>query len=126
MVMAEKVAVGVSQVRIDVHGGIAFVTVRGDVDRGMAPGLRDVLAWAVDHHDGVVADLSGAGHVDRAGLSVLLQSQDRAHVRACALALAEPSPALRSALAGLQADAMFPMFDHCADAVAWLRTAGHR
>jgi hypothetical protein len=52
---------------------------------------------------------------------VLIQAQDRAHAREVGLCFAEPSEALRLALRALRADAMFVMFERCADAFASLR-----
>ncbi|MEU4420250.1 STAS domain-containing protein [Actinoplanes sp. NPDC024001] len=113
----------VSPIRVEAHAGMALVTVRGDLRASGASMLRDVLTWAVEHHRGVVVDLSAAATIDRLGLSVLIQAQDRAHARATGLCFAEPSDVLRSALSALRADAMFVMFDLCADAFAWLRAA---
>lgn len=106
--------------------GIAVVHVRGDVNRRVSRGLRDILAWAVDNHDDVVVDLSAVVAIDRSGLSVLLQSQDRAHQRGSRLCFAEPSPDLRVALARLRADAMFPMMELCSAAVTLLRSRASR
>ncbi|MET0416246.1 MAG: STAS domain-containing protein, partial [Actinoplanes sp.] len=107
----------------DERDGTAFLRIEGGIDAATAAGLRDMLAWAVDHHDRVVVDLSLAESIERHGLSVLIQSQDRAHRRAHALCFAEPSSALLDALVALRADGMFPMFPRCDDAVTWLNRA---
>lgn len=110
----------VSPIRIEVHNGVAFVAVHGGLRDTVASTLRDILTWAVEQHRGVVVDLSAATTIDRRGLSVLLQAQDRAHARETGLCFAEPSKALSSALRALRADAMFVMFARCSDAFAWL------
>jgi anti-sigma B factor antagonist len=111
----------VSPIRVEVHDNVAFVAVHGGIRATVASALRDVLTWAVEHHSGVVVDLSEAATIDRHGLSVLLQAQDRAHARAVGLCFAEPSKAFRSALQALRADAMFVMSERCSDAFASLR-----
>ncbi|SDT27895.1 STAS domain-containing protein [Actinoplanes derwentensis] len=112
---------GSSAIRVSEHDGFAVVAVRGDIGRRMVPGLRDVLSWAVDHHPGVVVDLAGVTGIDRDGLALLLQSQDRAHLRHSDVCFAQPSADLVDSLALLQADAMFLMAEDCATALRRLR-----
>jgi anti-sigma B factor antagonist len=103
------------------HDELLLVEVCEAIDEQVTAGLRDLLAWAVDRYEGVVVDLSGVTAIDRAGLGVLLQIQERAHLRNSRICFAEPSPALRAALLDLHADAMFEMFDRRSAAMAWLR-----
>lgn len=110
-----------SAIRVSEHDGCAVVTVRGDIGRTVIPGLRDVLSWAIDHHSGVVVDLAGVTGIDRDGLALLLQSQDRAYLRHGEICFAQPSPRLLGALALLQADAMFPMVEDRETALRQLR-----
>ncbi|MBB2947712.1 anti-anti-sigma regulatory factor [Actinoplanes lutulentus] len=106
------------------HDEILLVEIRDGIDEGVTAGLRDVLAWAVDRYEGVVVDLSAATTIDRSGLSVLLQIQERAHLRDSRIHFAEPSTALRAALAALNADEMFEMFSRRSEAMARLRDEG--
>ncbi|WP_430788621.1 STAS domain-containing protein [Actinoplanes sp. G11-F43] len=112
---------GSSAIRVSEHDGFAVVTVRGDIDRRLIPGLRDILSWAVDNHSGVVVDLAGATGIDRDGLALLLQTQDRAYLRHGEICFAQPSSRLLGALARLQADAMFPMVEDTPAALRHLR-----
>ncbi|WP_344317476.1 STAS domain-containing protein [Actinoplanes couchii] len=112
---------GSSSIRVGEHDGFAVVTVRGEIGRAMVPGLRDVLSWAIDNHPGVVVDLAGATGIDRDGLALLLQSQDRAFLRHSEICFAQPAPSLLAALERLQADAMFLMADDCSTALKQLR-----
>jgi len=113
--MAQPVAVtptttpaarGLNTVRIEERGGAAVVAVRGCVDTGSAPLLRDALAWAVTCHNQGVVDLSRAASIDRTGLSVLIAAQDRANSRAVQLCFTAPSPQLLSALCEMRAAEM--------------------
>lgn len=112
---------GSSGVRVSERDGFAVVVVRGDIGRRMVPGLRDVLSWAVDNHAGVVVDLAGASGIDRDGLALLLQSQDRAFLRHREVCFAQPSTSLLRSLELLQADAMFLMSEDCDSALRRLR-----
>jgi anti-anti-sigma factor len=112
---------GPDRVRAVERDGVTVVLVRGDLDERLTPALRDALAQAVQRHADVVVDLSEAGVIDRHGLGVLLQSLDHAHAAAGRLCLAEPSAALVGALTELRAEELFPMFDSCSEAEAWLR-----
>lgn len=96
--MPEPVTGFPDTVRIEERGGAAVVTVRGNVDAASAPLLRDALAWAVTCHDRIVVDLSLAGNIDRAGLSVLSVAQDRAGHRGVQLCFTAPSALLLTAL----------------------------
>ncbi|MEU8238326.1 STAS domain-containing protein [Actinoplanes missouriensis] len=102
---------GVDTVRIEERGGAAVVAVRGHLDAGSAPLLRDALAWAVTCHERVVVDLSRGGSIDRAGLSVLIAAQDRAASRAVQLCFTAPSPQLLSALCEMRAGEMLAAVD---------------
>ncbi|MEU4689165.1 STAS domain-containing protein [Actinoplanes sp. NPDC023714] len=102
-------------------GELLLVEVRDGIDGEVTGDLRDVLAWAVDRYDGVVVDLSGVTSIDRPGLGMLLQVQDRAHLRGSRICFASPSAALVDALTDLRADALFEMFDRRSAAIARLR-----
>nr|WP_221383239.1 STAS domain-containing protein [Actinoplanes polyasparticus] len=101
-------------------GDVAILTLRGDIDATIARGLRDSLTWAVDHHPGVVLDVSAAAEIAPAGLDVLVRARRRGRGRGTPLCLVAPSRHLRAALGG---DSPFSSFEDCESAVAWLRTA---
>jgi anti-sigma B factor antagonist len=98
-------------VRVDEHGGTAVVAIRGHIDAGTAPLIRDALAWAVSCHTRVVVDLSAAVSIDRAGLSVIVAAQDRAGSRAVQLCFSDPSPQLLTALCRMRASEMLTSVD---------------
>jgi anti-sigma B factor antagonist len=98
-------------VRIEERGGTAVVTVCGRIDAAAVPLLRDALHWAVGCHERVVVDLSGAVHIDRTGLSLLIAAQDLASSRAAQLCFTAPSPLLLSALCDLRAADMLGTVD---------------
>lgn len=63
---------------VDVSDGVPVVSVRGEVDFGSAPRLREVLvskAMAGYHH--VVVDLRGVDFLDSTGLGVLVGALKR-------------------------------------------------
>jgi anti-sigma B factor antagonist len=98
-------------VRVDEHSGTAVVAIRGDLDAGTAPLIRDALAWAVSCHTRVVVDLSAAESIDRTGLSVIIAAQDRAGSRAVQLCFSAPSPQLLTALCRMRASEMLASVD---------------
>jgi anti-sigma B factor antagonist len=98
-------------VRVDEHGGTAVVAIRGHINAGTAPLIRDALAWAVSCHTRVVVDLSAAVSIDRAVLSVIIAAQDRAGSRAVQLCFSAPSPQLLTALCRMRASEMLTPVD---------------
>jgi anti-sigma B factor antagonist len=108
-------------VRVDEHGGAAVVAIRGRIDAGTAPLIRDALAWAVSCYARVVVDLSAADYIDRSGLSVIIAAQDHASHRAVHLCLSAPSPQLLAALCRMRAGETLTTADaltHRAEAAA--------
>lgn len=98
-------------VRVDEYGGAAVVAIRGHLDAGTAPLIRDALAWAVSCHSRVVVDLSAAESIDRTGLSVIIAAQDRAGSRAVQLCFSAPSSQLLTALCRMRASEMLATAD---------------
>lgn len=96
---------------IEERGGTAVVTVHGSLDADTAPALRAVLTEAVGDHRRVVVNLSGATHIDRLGLAVLIAAQDHANSGAVQLCFSAPSPALLSALCDLRAEELLTTID---------------
>lgn len=113
-------------IEIDHDGDTALVRVDGDIDAALAPELRDALAWAVDHHRGVVVDLSAAPTIDPTGLGVLVRAHRRARGRAGTLCFAAPSRFLLTVMHTMHVDGVFPVFDDCPSACAWLRGDAER
>jgi anti-sigma B factor antagonist len=69
-----------AQVEREDVGGVAVVTVRGDLDLEGGDGLRQALREAIGEDGGrrVVVDLEGVDFIDSAGLGVLLGGLERA------------------------------------------------
>lgn len=108
-------------IELDFDGDTAVVRIRGDIDAALAPELRDVLAWAVDHHRGVVVDVSAAPTIDPAGLGVLVRAHRRARSRAGTLCFAAPSRFFLTVMHTMHIAGVFPVFEDCPSACAWLR-----
>lgn len=63
---------------VEITDGIPVVAVRGEVDFGSAPRLREVLvATAMDGHHRVVVDLRAVDFLDSTGLGVLVGALKR-------------------------------------------------
>ncbi|MEV6349895.1 STAS domain-containing protein [Actinoplanes sp. NPDC051851] len=103
-------------IRLDQHNGVAVVAIRGMLDASAVPMIRDVLGWAVTHHDDVIVNLSAATGADRNGVSVLLSSLDRAHSRAVRLRLRNPSRQLVADLRALRAEHLLSSVSSLSDA----------
>ena len=99
----------------------ALVRVHGNIDKSLAPSLRDGLSWATDHHIGVVVDLAGASLIDPVGLGVLVRARSRARHRGTVLCLVAPSRYLMTVLHTMRVDVLFPTFPDCGSAFSWLR-----
>jgi anti-anti-sigma factor len=99
----------------------AVLHVHADIDATVAPQLRRYLAAAVDRHVNVVVDLADAGTVDPTGLALLVRAHCRARRRAGTICFAAPSRFVVTALHTMRVDTVFPLFDDCASALAWLR-----
>ena len=110
------------RIALSESGDMAILTLRGDIDAGIARGLQDSLTWAVDQHLGVVLDVSAAPEIAPAGLSVLTQACRRGLGRGTRLCLVAPAPSLMAALGG---NSRLVSFADCESAVEWLRAASH-
>jgi len=96
-------------IRVTEHDGVAVVTIRGGIAVRTVPAIRDVLGWAVDHHQRVVVDWSEVAHVDRDGLGLLITMHERAYHREVELRFtAAPAP-LVPALRELNAETLLSM-----------------
>jgi anti-sigma B factor antagonist len=70
-------------------GGVAVVTVTGDVDLGTAPDFEDELTRAVGEQlgTGLVVDLSAISFIDSTGLNALVHAFERQRLAGSSLAL---------------------------------------
>ena len=95
-------------IRIAEHSGVSVVTIRGGIDVASAPVIRDVLGWAVEHHDRVVVHCADVENIDRDGLGLLIAMQDRAQQRDVELRFTALSSELMAALRQLNAETPAP------------------
>lgn len=63
--------------KIDVRkegGGVAVVSIEGDVDMHTSPGVRDALVPNFQPAvNGIVVDLSGVGYMDSSGIATMIE-----------------------------------------------------
>jgi anti-sigma B factor antagonist len=86
------------------------VTPLTDIDAAAADLLREALAEAVSRHRHVVVDLHAAGHIDSAGLSLLVRAYNDAKGRGGTLSLAAPSRYVVTVLHTMKLHQVFPMY----------------
>ncbi len=100
-------------------GGVAVVTVTGEVDVATCELLREGLLRVVtDEHDrDLVVNLAGVTFIDSAGVGVLVGAWRRLGTRRGSLALAAPSPQVRRILATTGLTKVLAVYDLEADAV---------
>jgi len=66
-------------------GGIAVITVTGEVDIATVAGLRDRLFTLADTSRSVIVDLDQVSFIDAAGLGALVGAAHRAHAHGASL-----------------------------------------
>jgi anti-sigma B factor antagonist len=109
------------EVTLDERPDAAVVRVRAGLDAAVAPTLRETLTEAVDRHPYVVVDLSAVPTLDDVGLGLLVRAHRRARRRGGVVILAGPSRFVITVLHTMHVDGLFPIFDDCPAALAWLR-----
>ena len=93
------ITVGRSQPGEVLPGGLAIVGLRGALDTGAAPALRERLTGELRRGPALlVLDLSHVSSCDVVGLAVLIGAQRRARQFGLSVRLATPSPAVAHAL----------------------------
>jgi anti-sigma B factor antagonist len=60
---------------------VTLVVLRGDLDLGTAPDLRECLVKVIDEGARIVVDLEAVGFLDSAGLGILVGGLKRARTR---------------------------------------------
>ena len=100
-------------------GGVAVVTVTGEVDVGTCEVLREGLLRVVtDEHDrDLVVNIAGVTFIDSTGVGVLVGAWRRLGARRGSLALAAPSPQVQRLLATTGLTKVLAVYDFEADAV---------
>jgi anti-anti-sigma factor len=101
------------------EGATAVVEVTGEIDLHSSGELRTfLLALAGEGHVRIVADFSGVGFCDAAGLGVLVAVSNRVAADGGFLRLAGMSPAFRRILRITRLDQLFRHYEGVDDALA--------
>ena len=106
---------------LDVHDtdGVPVVAVRGEVDFGTAPRLRELLvSTAMDGNHRVVVDLRAVDFLDSTGLGVLVGALKRVRSNDGDLYLVCTQPRIRKVFEVTGLTKVFSLFDTVDDAVA--------
>jgi anti-sigma B factor antagonist len=100
-------------------GGVAVVTVTGEVDVSTCGLLRDHLIRVVTDEDyrGLVVNVAGVNFIDSTGFGVLVGVWHRVSATDYGLALAAPSSRTRDVLDTMALTKAFSVFDTEAEAV---------
>jgi anti-anti-sigma factor len=86
-------------IRIDTGDAAVVIAVDGELDISTAPELRDALSGLIDAgHRRVVLDLGGLAFCDSAGIGVFVRLAKRLTELDGVLALARPTPIVRTVL----------------------------
>jgi anti-sigma B factor antagonist len=111
-----------AEVVLDERPDAVVVHVRADLlDATVVPTLRETLTDAVDRHPYVIVDLAGVPTLDDAGLGLLVRAHRRARRRGGMVVFAGPSRFVITVLHTMHVDGLFPIFEDCGSALAWLR-----
>jgi anti-anti-sigma factor len=108
-------------IEVDDGPDAVVVRVRADIDEQVAGSLRQALCDAADRHTHVVLDLADVATLDPAGLAALVRAHQWARRRDAVLCFAGPSRFVVTVLHTMRVDGLFPIFDDCRSALAWLR-----
>lgn len=86
-------------IRRETSGDAVVLRLVGDLDMAVSPQLRDELGTAFEARPKrVIVDMKGVTFMDSSGISVLVVALRNSGRRRVTLALASPSPAVRSVL----------------------------
>jgi anti-anti-sigma factor len=107
-------------IEVDDGPDAVVVRVRADIDERVAGSLRQTLCDAADRHTHVVLDLADVATLDPAGLAALVRAYQWARRRDAVLCFAGPSRFVVTVLHTMRVDGLFPIFDDCRSALAWL------
>ncbi len=104
---------------VDLTEGVPVVAVRGEVDFGSAPRLRELLvATAMEGHHRVVVDLRAVDFLDSTGLGVLVGALKRYRTLRCDLHLVISTSRIRSVFELTGLTSAFPIHDTVGAALA--------
>jgi anti-sigma B factor antagonist len=105
------------QYRLD--GGVAVVTVTGELDVSTSGLLREGLLRVLtdENHRGLVVNLARVNFIDSTGIGVLVGVWHRVRAMNSSLALAAPSPRARGILDTTGLTKAFSVYDSEAEAV---------
>jgi anti-sigma B factor antagonist len=97
----------------DAPRGCTVVKLRGELDIASVPELRDQLIVVLDRRTPglMVIDLSDLEFIDSSGTAVLVNTQRRARLLGCTLALVAPQPAVSRVLQICGLDRFFLIFE---------------
>ncbi len=100
-------------------GAVRLVEVAGRLDEGESARLLDVIGEEVAAGARRISlEMSEVGHIDGAGLFALMQALKLTRRHGGVLSLAQPSDAVREALAASALDQLLRIYDTRAEALA--------
>ena len=89
-------------------GGVAVLSVRGDVDLYTSPALRKAILGAVPAADtGVAVDLGGVDYMDSSGVATLVEGLRSAREHAKTFRIVTPSASVMKVLSLAKLDSVF-------------------
>lgn len=106
-------------------GGIAVITVTGEVDIATVAGLRERLFTLADTSRSVIVDLDQVSFIDAAGLGALVGAAHRADIHGASLQVVCDRPQTRELLRLAGLDRRLLLARTRAEALQALRTAAN-
>ncbi len=106
-------------------GGIAVITVTGEVDIATVAGLRERLFTLADTSPSVIVDLDQVSFIDAAGLGALVGAAHRADIHGASLQVVCDRPQTRELLRLAGLDRRLLLARTRAEALQALRTAAN-
>lgn len=107
-------------VEIDDHPVAAVVHVSADLGAEVTGQVRTAVTGAVERCGNLVLDLAEVATVDPIGLGMLVRAHRRARQHHAVMCLVAPSRYVLTVLHTMHLDRVFPIFDDCPSALAWL------
>jgi anti-sigma B factor antagonist len=96
---------------LEIHGEIALVRVRGEVDLSWSQGVRRTVLDALAKGRAVTVDLSEVSYIDSSGIAALVEGFQNARGKQQKFTLLNASDAVRSVLKLARLDRVFPLVD---------------
>jgi anti-sigma B factor antagonist len=105
-----------------VHGGVAVIALRGEIDLAVSPRLRELLQERVEARcPALVLDMAGVEYIDSSGLATLVEYCRSAREFGGSFGLAGLRPRVRTILEIVRLHEFLPLHADVAEAV---RAAG--